>query len=92
MQPNFTRDAVYHAERFPVFVEHQASWCFDPEAQGLSLVNAWWLCNLSHLVYYDEADAEPVLQRMGLTLEAFIDDRKEQDSQDQPIKDPPASE
>jgi Predicted lipase len=87
MQPNFTRDAVYHAERFPAFVEHQASWCFDPEAQGLSLVNAWWLCNLSHLVYYDEADAEPVLQRMGLTLEAFIDDRKEQDSQDQPIKD-----
>lgn len=87
MQPNFTRDAVYHAERLPAFVEHNPQWRFDPDAKQLSMANAWWLCNLSHLAYYDEADARPVLQRVGLRLEAFIDDRKEQDSKGKLIKD-----
>lgn len=87
MQPNFTRDAVYHAERLPAFAEHNPQWCFDPDASQLSMANAWWLCNLSHLAYYDEADARPILQHMGLRLEAFIDDRKEQDRKNKLIKD-----
>lgn len=87
MQPNFTRDAVYHAERLPAFVGHQPQWRFQAHAQPFSLINAWWLCNLSHLVYYDEADTLPVLQRVGLNLEAFIDDRHEPDSQGKLIKD-----
>lgn len=87
MQTNFTRNAVYHPERLPVFVEHNPAWHFDPYAETLSLANAWWLCNLSHLVYYDEADAIPILERMGLRFEAFIDDRKEQDSKGKLVKD-----
>ncbi len=87
MQPNFTRDAVYRPEQLPAFVGHNPQWRFEPDANDLSLINAWWLCNLSHLVYYEEADAIPVLDHMNLTLEAFIDDRKEQDSQGKLIKD-----
>ncbi len=87
MQPNFSRDAVYHPERIPAFTGHNPEWRFEPYAQELSLVNAWWLCNLSHLVYYDEPDLLPVLQHIGLTLEAFIDDRREQDSKNKLIKD-----
>ncbi|MGY6275700.1 lipase family protein [Methylomonas sp. MgM2] len=87
MQANYTRDAVFHAERLPVFVGHNPDWAFEPHAEKLSLTNAWWLCNLSQLAYYDEADAIPVLERMGLTFEAFIDDRKEQDSKGKLIKD-----
>lgn len=87
MKPNNTRDAVYHAERLSAFVDHQPHWRFEPYAQTLSLANAWWLCNLSHLVYYDEPDLKPVLARVGLTLEAFVDDRKENDGKFKLIKD-----
>lgn len=87
MQANFTRDAVYHAERLPAFVDHNPQWQFEANADNLSLANAWWLCNLSHLAYYDEVDVVPILKRVGLTFEAFIDDRKEQDSQGKLIKD-----
>ncbi|WP_051906601.1 lipase family protein [Methylomarinum vadi] len=87
MRQNFTRDALYHCERLPVFSEHDPEWKFNARATELSLKNAWWLCNLSHLAYYDESDALPILQRMQLTLEAFIDDRQEQDSFGKLIKD-----
>ncbi len=87
MQHNFTRDALYHAERLPVFDEHDPHWTFNAETTSLSLPNAWWLCNLSHLAYHDEDDGKLILQQTGLTLEAFIDDRKESDSQGKLIKD-----
>lgn len=87
MQQNFTRDALYHSERLPVFIEHDPDWQFEPVATSLSLTNAWWLCNLSHLAYYDKSDAREVLQRMELTLEEYIDDRNEPDSRGKLIKD-----
>ncbi len=87
MQQNYTRDALYHPETLPVFPNHRAHWKFKPMTQEFSLINAWWLCNLSQLAYFSEADGKPVLQAMGLTLEAFIDDRKKQDSRGKLIKD-----
>lgn len=87
MQQNFTRDALYHSERLPVFNEHNPGWRFEPEATSLTLTNAWWLCNLSHLAYYDKPDAQAILQRLGLTLEEYVDDRNEQDSRGKLIKD-----
>ncbi|WP_305910077.1 lipase family protein [Methylomarinum sp. Ch1-1] len=87
MQQNFTRDALYFPEKLPVFNEHDDSWEFDGEATTLSFANAWWLCNLSHLAYYDEHDSLAILHNMELTLEAFIDDRKEADGREKLIQD-----
>ena len=87
MQPNYTKEGLFHSERVPVFPDHDKSWKFDPNATEFSLVNAWWLCNLSHLAYYDEVDAKPIIKKMGFTLEAFADDRKMEDSEGKVLKD-----
>lgn len=87
MQPNYTKEGLFHPERVPVFPDHDKSWKFDPNATEFSLVNAWWLCNLSHLAYYDKADALPIIKKMEFTLEAFVDDREMEDSENKLLKD-----
>jgi len=87
MLPNYTKDGLFHSERVPVFTGHNDSWEFQADKTEFSLVNAWWLSNLSHLAYYDEKEAAPIINKMGLTLEAFVDDRAMSDSIGKVIKD-----
>ena len=87
MQPNYTKDGLFHSENLAVFTEHDARWVFQPDTKEFSLVNAWWLCNIAHLAYYDETDAMPYIKKMGLTLEGFVDDRTMADSVGNIIKD-----
>jgi len=79
MRANPSFEAIFHSERIGVFPEHQAKWVFEPHTAEFSMQNAWWLCNLSHLSYYDEDNARPILNQLGLTLEAFIDERQRTD-------------
>lgn len=87
MQHNFTRTALFRPENRPVFSGHQSDWTFDAQASSLSLQNAWWLCNLSHLAYFDVSEGLPALQKWGFSLEAFIDDHGADDSGCKLIKD-----
>ena len=87
MQPNYTKVGLFRPERVSVFSDHDDSWKFEPEATELSLVNAWWLCNFSHLAYYDEDVAKPIIEEMGFTLEAFVDDLHMEDSVGNVLKD-----
>jgi len=87
MNKNPTLEAIFHAERFPVFAEHNDNWIFEPDTTEFSMVNAWWLCNLAQLSYYDEVDAKSIIEKMGFTLEAYIDDPALGDSKRSLIKD-----
>lgn len=87
MNINPTLDAIFHAERFPVFTDHDNNWLFEPDTSDFSMVNAWWLSNLAQLSYYDEADAKLIIEKMGFTLEAYVDDRVLADSKKSLVKD-----
>ncbi len=65
---DFSRTALYHPERRPVFVGLDAGLAFEAENAGFSLPNAWWLANASHLAYYDSDKLSAQLQPVGLRL------------------------
>ena len=47
MAYDFTRQALYNPETRPVFLAADKVGPFQPSADRLSMVNAWWLANAS---------------------------------------------
>jgi hypothetical protein len=68
MRYDASRDALYRPESKPVFVDIDHVPRFESGQPGLSLVNAWWLSNASHLAYYKVNRLERELDRAGLKL------------------------
>jgi hypothetical protein len=68
MQYDASRDALYRPESKPVFVNVDGKPRFQFDNLGLSLANAWWLSNASHLAYYEVSRLEYELYRAGLRL------------------------
>ncbi len=83
---NNCKDGLFHPERLTVFEGHQDEWQWETD-DNFSWTKAWWLCQLCHLAYYDEADSQDILKIFGLQLEAFIDDRNMPDAKGKFIKD-----
>jgi triacylglycerol lipase len=76
-----TWEALVHPERATDFFAGPEPARFDVEAPGYSPVNAWWLAEISRLIYRRELAEEPgftgetrraVLNRAGLDEVAFI--------------------
>lgn len=73
MQYDCSRAALYHPELRPVFVDVDGMPHFEANNAGFSLVNAWWLSNMSHLAYYDTGCVEHELHKVGLRLvDSFV--------------------
>ena len=68
MRYDASRDALYHPESKPVFVDVDRMPRFEFDNAGLSLVNAWWLSNASHLAYYEIDRLAHELHKAGLRL------------------------
>jgi hypothetical protein len=68
MNYDSSREALYHPESKPVFVDIDHTPAFNARVFGFSLINAWWLSNAAHLAYYDVEELEPELRRVGLRL------------------------
>ena len=68
MRYDASRKALYHPESKPVFVDVGRMPGFEFDNSGLSLVNAWWLSNASHLAYYEVDCLEHELRKAGLRL------------------------
>ena len=47
---------------------------FDPNPQGFSRVNAWWLADAALLAYWDESAARPIWSTAGLRFQ-FVSNR-----------------
>jgi len=61
-------EALTRPELRPVFVARERIPQFQTAETGFSVVNAWWLSNLSHLAYYDASLVEQALPPVGLQL------------------------
>lgn len=72
MPYDYSREALYNPETKPVFVGVEGMPPFDDQATDLSLVNAWWFSNMSHLSYREEAKVEQALAEVGFRLVKFF--------------------
>lgn len=54
------------------YFQHHAFFPFDYRASSFSIVNAWWLAEVSTLVYADEAYVRERFQEAGLTRVTFF--------------------
>ena len=72
MQYDYSRKSLHHPERKPVFVGVDHIPAFDDQADGFSLVNAWWLSNMSHLAYSEKPEVEQALGEVGYQLVEFF--------------------
>jgi len=68
----YSRDALYHPERLPVFVNNQCVPPFNSKDRSFLLSNAWWLANASHLAYYAPQDIEDQLAGISLQLYEYF--------------------
>ncbi len=73
IQYDFSSKALFRPTQCPVFVGYDPNRQFEIEELGLSLVNAWWLSNASHLAYYNGDQVEKELGNVGLSLVEFFD-------------------
>jgi hypothetical protein len=78
MRYDASREALYRPESKPVFVDVDHVPRFESGQPGLSLVNAWWLSNASHLAYYKVHRLERELDRAGLKLVDYFSGRSTQ--------------
>jgi triacylglycerol lipase len=69
---DFSREALYHPESKPVFVDADRMPRFKADDFGFSPVNAWWLSNASHAAYYEANRLEDELHKVGLQLVEFF--------------------
>jgi hypothetical protein len=69
---DYSRDALYHPERKPVFLGLNSKLSFEYSNFGFSIINAWWLSNASHLAYYDSNQIEIELSKVGMKLVKFF--------------------
>ncbi len=67
-----SREALYHPELKPVFVQCDRLPRFNPDNSRCFPVNAWWLANAAHLAYYEASRVAPELARVGLRLTEFF--------------------
>ena len=72
MQYDSSREALYHPELKPVFVQCERMPRFNPNNSRCFPVNAWWLANASHLAYYEASRVAQELERVGLRLTEFF--------------------
>ncbi len=72
MKYDSSRQALYHPEQKPVFIDVEHMLPFQADDMVFNPVNAWWLSNAAHLAYYDGEGIERELQRAGLRLVQFF--------------------
>jgi triacylglycerol lipase len=75
---DFSREALYHPERRPVFVGFHPKLLFEEKNLGLSYVNTWWLSNASHLAYFETKPLKRELDKVGLRLETTFSGKSTQ--------------
>ena len=64
-------------ERYPYF-QHVEDYAFEYEATAFSLVNAWWLAEISTLAFSNEKFAVPAFKKAGLTEVLYFDKKSTQ--------------
>ena len=70
-----SRDAVYRPSSKPVFEGFEKLPVFDPTQIGYCAANVWWLSQAAHLAYFEEADVDQQLHRVGWKLVRFFEER-----------------
>ncbi|MGD9100383.1 MAG: lipase family protein [Anaerolineae bacterium] len=78
MQYDPSREALYHPELKPVFVDVGHAPPFRANNFGFSPINAWWLSNAAHLAYCDVGPIKRELRRAELQFVNFFSQKSTQ--------------